>query len=112
MPPAPLPILEGIFPEDNDAIASLPEEPTPIILPAFGPYVNPNEGMETEETEADTTAYTSLPAEVPGAQPTEAHAAAPSRLVVSTCPAVQAEAPTSEVAPQTVSLLPHAPTHT
>jgi hypothetical protein len=58
-------------------MANLPEEPTPITLPAFGPYVNPYEDMETEETEAEAAAYTVLLAEVPGDQPTKAQAAEP-----------------------------------
>ena len=63
------PIMEGTFPEYNDALANLPEEPTPITLPAFGPYANLDEDIETEETEADATAYTNLKQRCPATSP-------------------------------------------
>ena len=65
--------------------------------------------METEETKANTTAYTSLLAKVPGDQPTDAQAAEPTQSVASTGPVVQADTPATEVTPQAVSLSPHAP---
>ena len=55
------PILEEAFPEYTNALANLPEEPTPITLPAFGPYINPCDDMEAEGAEADVASYMAQP---------------------------------------------------